>query len=208
MQRGLLFVVTGPSGAGKTTLIKNLISAYPELQFSVSFTTRLPRINEVNGVDYWFVTENTFFEEVKTGDLLEYASVHGYYYGTSKKYVERQLKQTNVLLDIDVQGALNVKKIKPDCVVCFVAPPGYEHLYERLKKRGTESDADLKKRMTDAVDELKKIEHFDYLIVNCEPETSSEEMIAIYKAENLRVPRRIEMINEFKTIDKGGSIIG
>jgi len=207
MHKGLLFVVTGPSGAGKTTLIKNLIQAYPEMQFSVSFTTRPSRINETNGVDYWFVSKDAFFNEVKSGDLLEYALVHGYYYGTSRQYVERQLTQTDVLLDIDVQGALNVKKIIPNCVVCFIAPPGYDHLYERLQKRGTETDVDLKKRMTDAVDELKKIEHFDYLIINCQPEMASEEIIAVYRAEKLRVPRQMERINEFKNINKGGSIV-
>ena len=204
MDNGLLFVVTGPSGAGKTTLIKHLIEKNPELHFSVSFTTRPARANEVDGRDYRFVSEESFFDRVTSNDLLEYANVHGYYYGTSKKYVESQLTKSNILLDIDVQGALNVKKVMPDSAVCFIAPPGYGELKKRLIKRATESEVDLKKRLDDAVDELKIIDRFDYLVINSESNKASRELMCIYAAENLRVHRQIDMIKVFKNIKKGG----
>jgi len=204
MDKGLLFVVTGPSGAGKTTLIKRLIEENSDLNFSVSFTTRPARKNEVNGKDYWFVDEKTFFQMVQSDDLLEYAEVHGYYYGTSKEYVKSQLNKSNVLLDIDVQGALNVKRVLPDSAVCFVAPPDYEEMKKRLVNRATETEKDLKKRLDDAVDELKKIEHFDYLIVNTEKNKATIELLAIYTAEGLRVNRQLDKINTYKNIKKGG----
>ncbi len=204
MSNNLLFVVTGPSGAGKTTLIKQLMEKNPDLHFSVSFTTRPARKNEIDGKDYWFVSEEAFFEKVKSSDLLEYAFVHGYYYGTSKEYVENQLKHSDILLDIDVQGAHNVKKAICDAVVCFVAPPGYEELKNRLVKRATESEQDLRKRLNDALDELKTIEHFDYLVINREREIASKELMAIYLAENLRVHRQLDKIQTFKNIYEGG----
>lgn len=204
MNKGLLFVVTGPSGAGKTTLIKQLLEEHSELHFSVSFTTRPPRKNEVDGKDYCFVDEKTFFQMVQSNDLLEYAEVHGYYYGTSKEYVDSQLSKSNILLDIDVQGALNVKRALPDSAVCFVAPPNYEEMKKRLVNRATESERDLKKRLDDAVDELKKIEHFDYLIVNTEKDRASSELLAVYTAEKLRVNRQYDKIKAYKNINKGG----
>ncbi len=204
MDKGLLFVVTGPSGAGKTTLIKRLIEEHSDLNFSVSFTTRPARKKEIDGKDYWFVDEKTFFQMVQSNDLLEYAQVHGYYYGTSKDYVESQLCKSNILLDIDVQGALNVKRVLPDSAVCFVAPPDYEEMKNRLVNRATESEKDLKKRLEDAVDELKKIEYFDYLIVNTEKNKASNELLAVYTAERLRVNRQFDKINAFKNIKKGG----
>jgi len=204
MNKGLLFVVTGPSGAGKTTLIEQLLEEHSELHFSVSFTTRPPRKNEVDGKDYCFVDEKTFFQMVQSNDLLEYAEVHGYYYGTSKEYVDSQLSKSNILLDIDVQGALNVKRALPDSAVCFVAPPNYEEMKKRLVNRATESERDLKKRLDDAVDELKKIEHFDYLIVNTEKDRASSELLAVYTAEKLRVNRQYDKIKAYKNINKGG----
>ncbi|MFP4461444.1 MAG: guanylate kinase [Thermotogota bacterium] len=200
MAKGLLFVVTGPSGAGKTTLIKRLMEEHSDLHFSVSFTTRPARQNEVDGKDYRFVDDSTFFQMVKSDDLLEYAEVHGYYYGTSKRYIESQLNKSNILLDIDVQGALNVKSVIPTSAVCFVAPPDFKEMKKRLVKRATESEKDLKKRLHDALDELKKIEHFDYLIINHEKDKASKELLAVYTAENLRVNRQLDKINLYKNI--------
>ncbi|HOO33293.1 MAG TPA: guanylate kinase [Thermotogota bacterium] len=202
MKKGILFVITGPSGAGKTTLLKSLTKEYPELSFSVSYTTRPIRKGEQNGKDYWFVSEEEFNKKMKDGDFLEYAQVHGYYYGTSAFCVSEELEHANLLLDIDVQGAVNVKHLIPDSTVCFIAPPGYDELVSRLTKRGTESEADLKKRLDDAIHELKEIEKFDYLIINDNAKHAYEQLKLVYAAEKLRVSRCKAEIEAFKNIDK------
>jgi guanylate kinase len=202
MKKGILFVITGPSGAGKTTLLKNLMRDNEELEFSTSYTTRPVRPGEVDGKDYRFVSQGEFEKKIAEGDFLEYAFVHGYYYGTSASYVSKQLKKSNVLLDIDVQGAVNVKRLMPDAAVCFIAPPGYDELVSRLTKRGTESEEDLKKRLDDAIHELKEIEKFDYLIINDNADHAYEQLKIVYSAEKLRVFRCEKEIEAFKNIDK------
>ena len=200
MHTNLLYVVTGPSGAGKTTLIKRLLDEEENLDFSVSFTTRQKRPGEKEGVDYRFVSPGDFEERIDSGDFLEYADVHGKLYGTSKSYVKRALENSNLLLDIDVQGAMNVKREFPDSTVVFIAPPTYEDLEKRLRARGTETPEDLEKRLSDSRKELKLIDRFDYLILNQEAEEAYNMLKCVYIAETLKVGMQSAKIDEFKKL--------
>lgn len=200
MHTNLLYVVTGPSGAGKTTLIKRLLNQEENLYFSVSFTTRQKRPEETEGVDYWFVSPDDFKKRIDSGDFLEYAEVHGKLYGTSKSYVDKALEKSNILLDIDVQGAMNVKREFPDSTVVFIAPPTYEELERRLRARGTETPEDLEKRLSDSRKELKVIDRFDYLILNHDAEEAYELLRSVYIAETLKVGMQRTKINEFKRL--------
>lgn len=187
---GILFIITGPSGAGKTSILKRVMREVENLEFSVSYTTRPRRPGEVDGRDYFFVDEKRFKKMVEEGEFLEWAIVHGYYYGTSKKFVDERLeKNVDLLLDIDVQGALNVKRMDLDMVSVFIAPPSLEDLERRLRKRGTDSEYDLKKRLEDAKWELSKISEFEYLIVNDFLEKSVEKLKSIITAERMRTKR-------------------
>ena len=190
MGMGILFIITGPSGAGKTSILKRVMREVENLEFSVSYTTRPRRPGEVDGRDYFFVDEKRFKKMVEEGEFLEWAIVHGYYYGTSKKFIDERLeKNVDLLLDIDVQGALNVKRMDLDMVSVFIAPPSLEDLERRLRKRGTDSEYDLKKRLEDAKWELSKISEFEYLIVNDFLEKSVEKLKAIIIAERMRTKR-------------------
>ncbi len=187
---GILFIITGPSGAGKTSILKRVMKEVENLEFSVSYTTRPRRPGEVDGRDYFFVDEERFKKMVEEGEFLEWAIVHGYYYGTSKKFIDERLeKNGDLLLDIDVQGALNVKRMNLDMVSVFIAPPSLEDLEKRLRKRGTDSEYDLKRRLEDAKWELSKISEFEYLIVNDFLEKSVEKLKAIIIAERMRTKR-------------------
>lgn len=190
MGMGILFIITGPSGAGKTSILKRVMKEVENLEFSVSYTTRPRRPGEVDGRDYFFVDEERFKKMVEEGEFLEWAIVHGYYYGTSKKFIDERLeKNGDLLLDIDVQGALNVKRMNLDMVSVFIAPPSLEDLEKRLRKRGTDSEYDLKRRLEDAKWELSKISEFEYLIVNDFLEKSVEKLKAIIIAERMRTKR-------------------
>ena len=187
---GILFIITGPSGAGKTSILKRVMKEVENLEFSVSYTTRPRRPGEVDGRDYFFVDEERFKKMVEEGEFLEWAIVHGYYYGTSKKFIDERLeKNGDLLLDIDVQGALNVKRMNLDMVSVFIAPPSLEDLEKRLRKRGTDSEYDLKRRLEDAKWELSKISEFEYLIVNDFLEKSVEKLKSIITAERMRTKR-------------------
>jgi len=206
---GILYVVSGPSGAGKSSMIKKALDIVDGFTFSVSYTTRAMRPGEVDGVDYHFITQEKFDEMVEQGEFLEYADVHGYYYGTGKTAIKEQLKDGyNIVLDVDVQGALNIKKeLADDTVLVFIAPPSYEELRRRLEGRGTENEKDLKKRLEDAHWELTKIPSFDYLIVNKELEESINQLISIIISEQLKVVRVQEHLGRYtffkQTFSKG-----
>jgi len=165
--KGLLFILSGPSGAGKTTLYKEVASALPNVRHSVSFTTRPPRPSEVNNIDYTFVSKDEFRIMIEKGEFVEWAEIHGELYGTSMKRLEDIIDSgTDVVLDIDIQGAMQLKEKYKSGVYIFVLPPSMEVLKERLGKRMANSKEEIEKRLKVAVEEIKKYREYDYVIVN------------------------------------------
>lgn len=168
MPRGRLIVVSAPSGSGKTTIAKKILEKFPFIKFSVSATTRPKRNGEVDGKDYFFLTREEFEKKIQNGELLEWEEIYGNYYGTLKSVVETALKNGDVLLfDVDVNGAISIKRKFPDdAVLIFIKPPNMEVLKERLRRRGTENEEQLKKRIERVPMELEKSSYFDYIFVN------------------------------------------
>jgi guanylate kinase len=165
--KGKLYVFAAPSGAGKTTLVHAIVTRHPELRFSISYTTRKPRRNEANGVDYLFVDEQEFMRLRDEGELLEYAEVFDHYYATSRSQVEKHLADNrNVVLEIDWQGARQVRESMPDCVTIFILPPSVEELERRLRDRRTDSPQVIERRLRDAVSDMSHWDEFDYVIIN------------------------------------------
>lgn len=163
----LLIVLSSPSGGGKTTICKALAANHPELKISVSATTRQPRKSEVHGIDYYFMSEKEFFKRIKNQEFIEYENVHGYYYGTLKAEVEKLLKNGySVLFDIDVNGALTIKKIFPQAILIFIRPPSLEELKRRLQHRRTDNPQEIEKRLKRLPEEYAKARQFDYDIIN------------------------------------------
>lgn len=164
---GKLIVISAPSGTGKTTVVKKLLQQSTNLEASVSFTTRKMRENEKEGLDYFFVSEKTFTNMIQNDDFLEHATVFGNFYGTEKKSVSENLKEgVNVILEIDWQGALQIKSSMPSCVMIFLIPPSKEVLLARLKNRGTDSDQEIAYRFNQAVLDLEQSKKFDHVLVN------------------------------------------
>ncbi len=206
--KGILYIVSGPSGVGKTSIIEGVLKRVRNLTFSVSYTTRPKRPNEIEGKDYYFVDKETFMKMVEREEFLEWAVVHDNYYGTPKKFVDESLeKGLNVLLDIDVQGAMSVMQKVKDAVYVFIAPPSFETLKQRLAKRGTENESALRKRLEDAKKELSYITKFEYIIVNADLTESIEQLCSIIVAEQLRVKRVVERLGEYKIFENGGGSI-
>ena len=164
---GKLIVISAPSGTGKTTVVKKLLQQSTNLEASVSFTTRKMRENEKEGLDYFFVSEKTFTNMIQNDDFLEHATVFGNFYGTEKKSVSENLKKgVNLILEIDWQGALQIKSSMPSCVMIFLIPPSKEVLLARLKNRGTDSDQEIAYRFNQAVLDLEQSNKFDHVLVN------------------------------------------
>jgi len=185
---GLLLVLSGPSGVGKDAVLGELEKIYPSAQRCVTVTTRPRRENEQNGVDYTFVSASEFRRRAEEGAFLEYAEVHGYLYGTPRQWVEDQLsKGIDVVLKIDVQGGLNVKRIKPEAILIFLVPPSLEELERRLRSRNSESEESVTRRLLNARKELEQIPHYDYMIENSSIEYAAEELKAVIVAEHCRV---------------------
>ena len=164
---GKLFVFAAPSGAGKTTLVHAMVAKHPELRFSISYTTRKPRRNEANGVDYLFVSEEEFMRLRDQGEMLEYAEVFDHYYATSRSQVEKHLADNrNVILEIDWQGARQVRESMPECVTVFILPPSVEELERRLRDRRTDAPEVIERRLRDALSDMSHWDEFDYVIIN------------------------------------------
>jgi guanylate kinase len=162
-----IIVISSPSGGGKTSIVKSILIDFPEIVFSVSATTRPKRVNEIDGVDYFFITEKEFLQKIENNEFIEWERFYDYYYGTLKDFIQKSRNENkSVLLDLDVMGALSVKNLYPDSVLIFIDVPSFDDLITRLKSRKTESESDLKKRIDRAKMELSYKDKFDYIFVN------------------------------------------
>jgi len=189
-RRGFLIVLSGPSGAGKNSLLAKVLPRVPDLKYSVSATTRPPRPGEIDGVDYFFVGETEFQRMVDQGDLLEWAEFAGYRYGTPRKFVLESIeKGLTVITDIDIQGARQIKQNLPEGVFVFLLPPSESELRKRLQGRGTDSDDAIRRRMKIAEEEIKAVVDYDYWIMNEDLDEASDVLLAIIKAEQSKVRR-------------------
>jgi len=188
---GTLFVVSAPSGAGKTTLVHRLITNDPQVRLSVSYTTRAPRPGEIDGVHYHFITREQFQSLIDQGAFLEWAEVHGNAYGTGRAWVERELAAgRDVLLEIDWQGARQVKAVFPKLVTIFILPPSIAELQARLRRRGTDSEAVIAQRLANAHQELSHVDEFDYAIINDILDNAAAQLQAVVAAERCRTARQ------------------
>lgn len=179
---GTLYVVSAPSGTGKTTLCRVIMDSFNNIGYSISHTTRQPREGETNGVDYYFVSKEEFESMVKKNRLAEWAEVHGNYYGTSVAFLEECIGTgRDVLLDIDVNGAKQIKKAFPDAVTIFIMPPSVEVLRERLQNRGTDSDEVIKKRLNNAIGEIAQKDFYRHIVVNDNLDVAIDEMKDLIK---------------------------
>ncbi len=199
---GQLFIVAAPSGAGKTTLVRALLKADPRIKLSISYSTRPPRPGETDGVDYHFVNEEQFLTMMKAGEFLESAKVHGGYYGTSQAWAENVMRQgDDLLLEIDWQGAAQVRKIFPNAVSIFILPPSEDALRERLNKRGQDSDEVIARRLANAHEEIQHVAEFDYVIINTVFDDALRDLQAVFLTQRLRVEKQLvrhaAVINNF-----------
>jgi guanylate kinase len=201
--RGNLFVVVAPSGAGKTTLVDELLKRERNIRLSPSWTTRAPRPGEKDGVDYHFVSRDKFESMIAAGEFLEHANVYGNYYGTSKKWIETELGgDHDVLLEIDWQGAAQVRRLFPHMVGIFILPPSFEELRKRLKSRGKDSPEAIERRMASARDEISHVLEFEYIIVNEHFEVALADLVAVVRAARVsgaqQAIRLKHLIDEFR----------
>ena len=189
---GNLFIVSAPSGAGKTSLVSALLDTNQQIDVSVSYTTRAPRTGETEGKDYHFVSRETFLAMAKHGDFLESAEVYGNLYGTSHSWIEAEtLGGRDILLEIDWQGAAQVRHKFPDCISIFILPPSLQALAARLKGRGQDSDEVIARRLQAGQDDIAHVAEFDYVIINDEFDTALQQLNAIVLAAGLRRDRQL-----------------
>mgnify|MGYP003586831516 CR=1 FL=1 len=194
---GILLVLSGPSGAGKGTICKALLEKRPDMAYSVSCTTRAPRKGEIDGKSYFFKTREEFETMIQNAGFLEHADVYGNYYGTPKAYVLDQLAHgKDIVLEIDTQGALQVKKNYPNGVFVFIVPPSLDELSKRIYNRGTDSVDVIKKRLSAATSELAYASKYDYIVVNDEVEKATTKVSNIVSTEHLRVGRTFYIVDE------------
>ncbi|HXD04611.1 MAG TPA: guanylate kinase [Burkholderiaceae bacterium] len=200
---GNLFVVAAPSGAGKSSLVKALLELDAHLAVSVSHTTRAPRGQEQHGREYLFVSKAEFQQMVEHGDFFEWAEVHGNLYGTSRAAIERRLAAgEDVVLEIDWQGALQIKKLFPDAVLVFILPPSWDELLQRLQRRGEDPTEVIETRMANAREEVAQARHFDFIVVNAVFETALFDLKAIVHAQRLKYAAQLRSKSAvFKALD-------
>jgi len=201
--QGNLFIVTAASGAGKTSLVKAILKNNPSIELSISYTTRLPRSGEVDGIDYRFINKENFSEMQQKGVFLETAECHGAFYGTSKEIILETLESgKDIILEIDWQGAFSIKSIYQKAISIFILPPSIKALEERLKNRGQDSEETISKRLASAKDEMSHLEKFDYVTINDDFDCALKELEAILMSETLKTHKQIHkhqaLINELR----------
>ena len=197
-EKGKLIVISGPSGSGKSTVVNRAIQGREDMCFSTSVTTRSPRPGEVDGKDYFFIDPQRFQEMVERDELLEHAQYVAHSYGTPRAFVEQKLNEgLNVILDIEVQGARQVREKMQNAVLIFIIPPSLEELRRRLINRGTDAADVIEARLQRAAEELKEADLYDYLIINDDLDTAAREFTSILTAEHCRVPHRIHLLKEY-----------
>lgn len=196
MNKGLLFVVSAPSGCGKGTVLAEVLRD-EKFYYSISATTRKPREGEIDGVNYRFLSKEQFESLVNSGGMLEYAQYCDNYYGTPKDMVEKKrLEGKNVILEIEVQGAMQIRKNCPDAILIFILPPSVAELERRLRKRGTETDDVIAQRVAKAAEEIPYAEKYDYIVVNGALEKAVEDFLAVISAEEHKTVNSVNLINE------------
>ncbi len=196
-KNGILIVLSGPSGSGKDTVLRKLIENNDDIRVSISMTTRPKRGQEIDGADYYFVTNDYFEKKIADGEMLEYAQYAGNYYGTPKAPVDEMLGEgINVVLEIEVQGAAKIRKIYPDAVTVFLMPPSLPILEERLRARGTEDDETLSHRLFIAEQEIRRASEFNYIVVNDSIEDAVRDFETVIRAEKMRFIRNKNIISE------------
>lgn len=196
-EKGLLIIISGPSGAGKGTVCKELLSKYPNLALSVSATTRDPRPGEIEGKNYYFITKESFLDMIGNDEFLEYAKVYDNYYGTPSQSVLDMMDQgIDVILEIDIQGAAQVRINYPEGIYIFVVPPSLFELRKRITERGTESEEQLNKRMNCAYDEIRNAKDYSYIVINDKIHVAADQIASIIAAEKCRSNRLESKIDE------------
>ena len=197
--KGLLFVVSAPAGCGKDTILEQVLARCENVAYSVSATTRAPRPGEVDGVHYHFRTREQFEQMIADNAVLEYTEYCGNYYGTPKKAVEDMLAEgKDVVLKIEIEGAMNIRKLFPECCLVFILPPSMQELERRLRKRGTEDEETILRRTAQARNEIEAASEYDCFVVNDELEVAVEDLIAVIRAEKCRSERCAHLLKEIK----------